>query len=81
MPRKPATMPQKAGKVLNAYLRKDIAKQMKRGVLCAKVDRVFPEPQRIGANIGMNDDGEWSSFESTQAYVRAYCEANHLCTP
>lgn len=87
-PAKPA-YPQKPGKALNTFLRKDIFKGMKRAGYVAKTDRAFPA-QIYGTPCELIDtltpDGFDSSYATvpdssparTADYVRKYCELNHL---
>ena len=75
-PRKPAEMPQKAGKALDTYLRTTILRHHAlMGFKRAKP--VYPKVIPFG-NITTNDDGEYSSPSMTAEYVARYCEANHL---
>jgi hypothetical protein len=82
--------PQKAGRVLDTFLRKDILKGHKITSNLAKADRFFPAgvpdwhiietTQDNGTvDIGFNwESKDISSRALTDAYVRAYCESNHL---
>jgi hypothetical protein len=82
--------PQKAGRVLDTFLRKDILKGHKITSNLAKADRFFPAgvpdwhiietTQDDGTvDIGFNwESKDISSRALTDAYVRAYCESNHL---
>lgn len=87
--RKPASFPQKAGKALNTYLRKDIFKQMRTNGWCTKVDRIFPA-ESYGKHVEIIDTKTPDGFDSCYAenaqysayqvaqYVAKYCELNHL---
>jgi hypothetical protein len=72
------TFPQKPGKVLGTFLRKDIFKGHKNDRGHVK-DRVFPSiVHSTGLPITRNDDGQWSDAIITAQYVAKFCQLNHL---
>jgi len=91
VPRKPAQIPQKAGKALNTYLRRTIHNAHKASGNCTKTDRLFPRTFHPDWQVleTVQDDGtidigfNWESKDLstralTDSYVRHYCELNHL---
>lgn len=69
------TYPQYTGKRLDTFLRKDIAAGFKNLGYCAKP--AFPKVERP-ADATTNEDGQWSSRESTAEYVAKYCNMRKL---
>jgi hypothetical protein len=82
------TYPQKTGRVLNTFIRKDIFAAFKRGGYCAKVDRKFPKGYTpIPLTETTSHDGtvtvdyagnaEYSKLQIAE-YVREFCKLNNL---
>lgn len=50
---------------------------MARAWMSRKHKPQFPDCTPVG-NVTRNDDGQWSSIESTILYVQRYCQRNNL---